>query len=931
MDPKKVAAAMGIDIGPGGVGRPGGVPGEEGRDGSSAEAPDTVTPGQWLEATITLPDSLGGLVVPTAMVRNETDDKLYVVGNSDSVLVISGLTFKRVARVRVGADVRSLIWVPEHNWVCCASTGDGAVTILDGSEDRLIAQVRVGDHPCALVYNSASDRLFVANALSNSISIIDCQSFAVETTVTVRTFPNALAYNSQENKIYCANRSSNDVTILDGRTYRVLATVPVGLQPGALAYNPLMSKIYCAGFGSNTVTIIDGITNLIRTVLPTGAGPSALAYNSTGNRIYCANSNGAPGAGVTVISGITDEVVRVLPVYATRAIAYSPGSNRIYCMSHNFVSGLLTLFDGVTDQLVGEVGGLDPSISVLACDPGRSRVYGLNPNGNRVDVIDCARLEWNTAILTAAMAYRLEYNLHDNKVYAVCTETDQLPVLDATALRVQGSLRSVHPGPWALTYNSQNNKVYVGNGNRSGISVLDGAGDTLLGVITGSDVYAGDMCYNPIVNRVYYAAWGADYVGVIDGASDQVVARISVGPRPTTLARDTVHHKVFCCSADNDDVTAIDGQAYRVLGTARVGSDPCALLYEPWSNRLFVADRGSDDITVIDGVTNQVALTLPAGRGPSALAYNPANQKLYAANELDNSVTIIDAASYELRAVVQVGPGPCALHYNSVNNLIYCTCRGGNSVAVIDGSGDSLVETIPVGEQPCALVWDQSRNRTFVACAASSRIWVLRDSIIDAADVGVRCITAPGMAVDSGMALVPACSVFNYQRDCVDYQVRMRIGNYYNETAAVTGHRPWTSVYVTFPLWTATELGALPVTCSTELSRDGRNENDRRIAEVLVKQPLAHDVGCLALVAPGAMLDSGQVVVPACSVRNFGSNVESYQVRLSIGSDYCESVLVTLHEPFTSRYVTVPASGPRVRGSQPVVCSTELSSDLRAA
>lgn len=47
--PDHTAAAMGIDIGPGGVGRPGGVPGEEGRDGSSAEAPDTVTPGQWLE------------------------------------------------------------------------------------------------------------------------------------------------------------------------------------------------------------------------------------------------------------------------------------------------------------------------------------------------------------------------------------------------------------------------------------------------------------------------------------------------------------------------------------------------------------------------------------------------------------------------------------------------------------------------------------------------------------------------------------------------------------------------------------------------------------------------------------------------------------------------------------------------------------------
>ena len=90
----------------------------------------------------------------------------------------------------------------------------------------------------------------------------------------------------------------------------------------------------------------------------------------------------------------------------------------------------------------------------------------------------------------------------------------------------------------------------------------------------------------------------------------------------------------------------------------------------------------------------------------------------------------------------------------------------------------------------------------------------------------------------------------------------------------------------------------------------------------------AHDVGCVAIVAPKGRADSGTAVTPVAWVHNYGTITESYPVRMSIGASYEQVVQVTGHPPRQDVRVEFPDWTPTM-GNFAVVCSTGLSNDPR--
>lgn len=57
---------------------------------------------QWLETTIYLPDSLSGIAYPLVFTYNPTNNKIYVGGDGDYVIVIDGATNQKIAKIPVG-------------------------------------------------------------------------------------------------------------------------------------------------------------------------------------------------------------------------------------------------------------------------------------------------------------------------------------------------------------------------------------------------------------------------------------------------------------------------------------------------------------------------------------------------------------------------------------------------------------------------------------------------------------------------------------------------------------------------------------------------------------------------------------------------------------------------------------------------------------
>jgi hypothetical protein len=109
-------------------------------------------------------------------------------------------------------------------------------------------------------------------------------------------------------------------------------------------------------------------------------------------------------------------------------------------------------------------------------------------------------------------------------------------------------------------------------------------------------------------------------------------------------------------------------------------------------------------------------------------------------------------------------------------------------------------------------------------------------------DVTVSSLLAPAGMMDSGTSVTPACSVANVGQNTESYTVRMKIGSGYNQTASVSNHPAGTKVYVTFPSWTATPVGTIAVSCSTQLTGDGNNANDKKTGTVTVSRAGAFKV-----------------------------------------------------------------------------------------
>jgi hypothetical protein len=194
-----------------------------------------------------------------------------------------------------------------------------------------------------------------------------------------------------------------------------------------------------------------------------------------------------------------------------------------------------------------------------------------------------------------------------------------------------------------------------------------------------------------------------------------------------------------------------------------------------------------------------------------------------------------------------------------------------------------------------------------------------------AGDVGCTRIITPAGALDSGAAVTPACSTYNFGATTASYVVRMKIGTGYNRTASVSGQAPGVQTYVTFPSWTASPRGSIAVSCSTELATDTNSANDQQTESVQVN---VSDVGCSHLLAPAGNVDSGSSITPACSLYNYGTGAESYSVLMRIGSFYSQAESVSNHAAGTRIYVTFPVwDVQQAPGAYMARCSTELATD----
>ena len=192
-------------------------------------------------------------------------------------------------------------------------------------------------------------------------------------------------------------------------------------------------------------------------------------------------------------------------------------------------------------------------------------------------------------------------------------------------------------------------------------------------------------------------------------------------------------------------------------------------------------------------------------------------------------------------------------------------------------------------------------------------------------DVGPVAILAPRGIADSGTVIVPRAIVRNFGNQSAAFPVHLSIGTGYSDSAAAV-IVPGFDDTVSFAPWSASPVGANEVVCRTALATDQNPANDTIRVSVMVIPPPDFDVGAVTILAPAGNVDSGTVVVPRAVVHNYGNQSATFPVHLTIGTDYSDSVSMTLAAG-ADDIAGFRAWTAFPLGSQPVVCFTALSGD----
>ncbi|MEO0078147.1 MAG: T9SS type A sorting domain-containing protein [candidate division WOR-3 bacterium] len=193
-------------------------------------------------------------------------------------------------------------------------------------------------------------------------------------------------------------------------------------------------------------------------------------------------------------------------------------------------------------------------------------------------------------------------------------------------------------------------------------------------------------------------------------------------------------------------------------------------------------------------------------------------------------------------------------------------------------------------------------------------------------DVGVTRILAPVGTILYGTVVTPRAVVTNFGPVNKPFWVKFDIGTVYTDTQYVASLAPGDSVIVNFTNWTATTGGLLATKCSTRLYGDGNSSNDKASGSCFVL--IVVDVGVTRILAPTGVVDSGTVVAPSCSVRNYGSLGATFTATMRIPPYTANRIVINL-PPDSTRLVSGFANWTaRQRGWNVVTCTTSLSGDM---
>ncbi|MGH2645625.1 MAG: YncE family protein, partial [Chitinophagaceae bacterium] len=197
------------------------------------------------------------------------------------------------------------------------------------------------------------------------------------------------------------------------------------------------------------------------------------------------------------------------------------------------------------------------------------------------------------------------------------------------------------------------NRGFISNGEANAVTVFDLSTLKTIATIpvTGKDPDC--IVYDPFSKQVFTFNGDSDNSTVINAKDLKVVGTITLGGSPE-FAVSNNNGKIYNNLTDKNEIVVIDTKQRKI--TKHFSIAPCerptALAIDIAHQRLFTACRKDKGVTVINAITGKVITTLPIGAGVDAARFDPATGLVFASAG-DGTTTIIHENTPDEYQIVQ--------------------------------------------------------------------------------------------------------------------------------------------------------------------------------------------------------------------------------------------------------------------------------------
>lgn len=313
--------------------------------------------------------------------------------------------------------------------------------------------------------------------------------------------------------------------------------------------------------------------------------------------------------------------------------AFAQAADNYTVFVSNERSGDVSVIDGQTDSVVG-------TIAVGK----RPRGIHYSTAGNRVFVVTSG-------------SPRMAPGVDTERAPADKT-ADGLVAIDA-AQRKMVDRWHVGSDPEQFAISNDGHLAFIANEDEASVSIVDLESGQERGRIKVSEEPEG-VGVNPANGEVYVTCEEKGEVFVIAPNEQRVVAKITVGGRPRSVAFLRDGSTAFVPSENIATVSVIDAKNHKLSRKISLGEGtlPMGTVVSPDGKELYVSTGRGNTVAVVDAQKDEVLTSIPVGKRAWGIALSPNGDKLYTANGASDDVSVIDVRTRKELKRVKVGSGP---------------------------------------------------------------------------------------------------------------------------------------------------------------------------------------------------------------------------------------------------------------------------------